>query len=415
MGNNPSKHQNTSVVSVNSSSPAIIPSKDDKTEEIKRLITNIRIVLDQMKTDVKGNRLVPNFIFQSLFNDLESLNNVLNPERMHVCYVVGSTCTGKSSLINSITNSKRCKVSDTEEAGTCAFQIISAPEVNTIFIDTVGFGSNSTDSKLVKRYRTELKMDELPDSILLVVTQEQLRNIVSLKTTIDYINKVVKSVENHRHNTSLPILCVLNKIDQYFADGLSDSEDCKKKIEKHLEKALEIVNRYLKTKATQCIGTSALKNYGIDVLRLNINARSPLNAQIIDKSMDYMQKHRWIIVNKIIASFATASAAVSFLPFVDFIIVTIFQEWMYKMLACFSVYPNRTPETFKRLHGAFQVSSLVVRAVGLFAGGIFQLSLVGYFIGSGICVAAAATSTAALGWACYYYFVEKTEPDEHKE
>ena len=314
MGGNTSQTQTTSVVSINAGSPAVVHGDDDKIKEMKRLIGNIRVVLEKMKHDVESNTLVPNCLFRSLFNDLESLNNVLNPQRMHVCYVVGGTCSGKSSLINGIIKENKCYISNTDEAGTHDFEIISAPEVNTVFVDTIGFGSKSGDSVLIRRFETELKIDGLPDSILLVVTQEQLRNIASLKTTIGYINRVVKYVESIRHNTSVPIICVLNKIDQYFSDGLSDSEDCRKKIGQHMQKALEIVNRFLETKATQCIVTSPHKNYGIDGLRSSINAQSPLNAQIIDKDLEYMKKHRWIIANKIIAAFSSTSAAVSFLP-----------------------------------------------------------------------------------------------------
>lgn len=415
MGECQSKDQTTSVISVNADSPGVVHSNDGKTEEIERLVENIRNVLKQMKQDVESNNLLPNGIFRGLFKDLESLNNVLDPQRMHICYVVGGTCAGKSSLINSIVKKEICKVSDTEVAGTDNFQIIPVPEVNTTFVDTIGFGSQSNDSSLVKRFKTKLKTDNLPDSILLVVTQEQLRNIASLKTTIDYINGIVEYLESIRHNTSVPIICVLNKIDQYFPNGLNESEDCTKNIEKSLQKAQEIVNKFLKTKVTMCIATSPHKDYGIDMLRLNINAQSPLNAQIIDSNWDYIQKHRWIIANKIIAAFSTTSAAVSFLPIADIIIVTMLQEWLYKMLACFSVDQNRTPETFKTVHRTLQVSSLAIRAGSLFVGGVFQLSLVGYLIGSSICVATAATSTAALGWACYYYFVNETPPKEHKK
>ena len=254
-----------------------------------------------------------------------------------------------------------------------------------------------------------------PDSILLVVTQDHLRNIRSLKTTIDYINVIVKDMESIPHNTSVPIICVLNKIYQYFPNQSYDCEDYRKNIEKSLQNTQEIVNKFLKIKVTMCIATSALENYDIDMPRFNINSQSSLNAQIIDNNWDYVQKYRWIIANKIIAAFSTTSAAVSFLSFVDIIIVTLLQEWLYKMLACFSVDQNRTPETFKTVHRTLQASSVAIRMGSLFVGSVFQLSLVGYLIGSSICVATAVTSTAALGWACNYYFVNETPPKEHKK
>ena len=82
------------------------------------------------------------------------------------------------------------------------------------------------------------------------------------------------------------------------------------------------------------------------------------------------------------------------------------------MLACFSIDPTRTPDTFKTVHRAFQGASLGVRAAALFVGGIFQLSLVGYLVGSSICVATAALSTGTLGWASYYYFIGESSPEE---
>ena len=403
------------MVSINDSSPAVIHEDNDKVKEIRTLIENIRIVLANMKEEVQSSNLIPKGLFQTLFNELESLNTALNPERMHVCYVIGGTCAGKSSLINAIINEDKCNVSDTEDAGTVKFEIIPAPEVNTLFVDTVGFGSKLDDSALIKKFKTELRSDGLPDSILLVVTQEQLRNRESLRTTINYVNKVVKRVKSERHNISVPIICVLNKIDQYFPKGLSDSEDCRKEIGERVKSTLEIVNQFLETKATQCIVTSPHKDFGIDQLRSSINAQSPLNAQIADKDLDYMRKHRWRIANKIIGAFSAVSAAASFLPVVDIPVVTIVQEWMYKMLACFSIDSSRTPDTYKTVHRALQTSSLVIRVGALAVGGVFQLSIIGYLVGTSICVAAAASSTAALGWACYYYFVGEITPEEHQE
>ena len=393
----------------------VIHDNNDKTEETQQLIFNIRTVLEEMKQNVQSNALVPSCLFRNLFNDLESLNSVLNPQRMHVCYIVGTSGVGKSSLINSITNSNQCNINDMAEAGTVDFKIISAPEVNTTFVDTIGFGSQLNDSALVSKFKTKLQNYDCPDSVLLVITPLQLKDRASLQMSINYINRVVQYVEKIRLNTSVPIICVLNQIDIRFPNGLSDSKECKEKIETHMQQALTIVNQYLKTKATQCVVTSAALNYGIDQLRSSINAQSPLNAQIISNDLDYTRKRRWIIANKIIAAFTATSAAVSFLPIADIIIVTILQEWMYRMLACFSVDPNRTPDTFKIVHRTLQGSSLVIRAGALVVGGIFQLSLVGYLIGAGICVAAAGASTAGLGWSCYYYFINETLPEEHKK
>ena len=410
MGKRPSK---PSFILVDPRSPAVVHGNEDKTEEMRRLIANIDVVLEQMKQTIESNPIIPSGLFRRLFKDLESLNTVLNPQRMHICYIVGSTSAGKSSLINKISNTNQCKVGEMLDAGTEAFKIISVEKVNTVFVDTIGFGSDLDDFDLMTKFEQQQKVNGFLDSILLVVTQEQLRNRALLKSTIDYINKVVKRVENVRHITSVPIICVLNKIDLFFPDELSDSEECREKIAKLMQHAVTIVNQFLKTKAILCVATSTTKNYGIEELRRSINAQSPLYAQVIDNNLDYMSKQRWIIANKIIAGFSTASAVVSFLPLADIVIVTILQEWMYRMLASLSIDPTRTPDTFKTVHRAIQCASLGVRAAALFVGGIFQLSVVGYLVGSSICVATAASSTAALGWASYYYFTGEASSKEH--
>lgn len=411
----PLKPPTRSVIVANAKSPAVIHSNDDKIAQTEKLIENIHAVLKQMKTAVEGNWLVPNRFYRKLFMDLESLSDILNPKRMHVCYVVGSTNAGKSSLINSISNTNKCKVSHLLDAGSTTFEIIPVPEMNTMFMDTIGFGSSLNDSDLVRRFQKQHNVQGLPDSILLVVTQDHLRNRASLKNTIDYINKVIKRVKNVRHNTLVPIICVLNKIDLCFPDGLSDSVECREKMAELMEHTVEIVREFLEADVTLCAATSTTKNYGMEELRCSINAESPLYAQMIDNNLDYMSKQRWIIANKIIAGFTMASAAVSFLPIADIVFVTILQEWMYRMLACFSIDPARTPDTFKTVHRAVQGANLGLRAAALFVGGIFQLSVIGYLIGSSICVGTATVSTAALAWASYYYFIGEASPEKHDE
>jgi GTPase Era involved in 16S rRNA processing/uncharacterized protein (DUF697 family) len=374
--------------------------------ELEMLIQNIQLVVNDMKKEVKSNRLMPNTFFNPLFATLDDLQKTMDPHRSHVCYCIGGTNSGKSSITNGICKENKCRVSDDETAGTTDFQIVSVPEVNAIFVDTTGFGSDTNDNPLVKKFKTQMKTVYYPDAVILVVTREQLRDKVCLKHIMDNVNNVLKWVKRQRCGIEIPVICVLNKIDQYFDNNSPRSEADMEKVKVHTEKALRIVNEYLIIPATQCIPVSATKNYGIDQLRLNINAQSPLNAQIIDKNLDYVSQYRLSIANKIIAAFSIASAAVSFLPIVDIVTVTFLQEWMYRMLACFSVDPSRTADSFKTVHRVQQGASVAIRTGALFVGGVLQLSLVGYFIGSGICVAAAATSTAAIGWTCYFYFVE---------
>jgi uncharacterized protein (DUF697 family) len=166
-------------------------------------------------------------------------------------------------------------------------------------------------------------------------------------------------------------------------------------------------SRHLIVKVTKAVAVSSIQNYGIHELILNMNAQSPLNAQVMDKNLEYVEQCRLAMANKIIAAFSTTSAAVSFLPIADLILVTILQEWMYRMLACFSINPQRTADTFQTVHRAGSIANLAVRAVALVIGGVLQLSVVGYLMGAGICVTTASSTTAILGWACYKYFVEK--------
>jgi uncharacterized protein (DUF697 family) len=258
----------------------------------------------------------------------------------------------------------------------------------------------------VKKFEMKMRNVDNPDAIILVVTKDHLRRERDLISTTNDINSILKWLKKQRYNADIPILCVLNKIDEYFDNNLPTPE-FRTKVEEYTTMALTIVNKYLTIPATKCIPVSNIKDYGIDELRRNIDAQSPLNAQIIDKNLDYVTQYRLSIANKIIAAFSTASAAVSFLPIVDIVLITVLQEWMYRLLACFSVDPSRTPDAFKALHCVHQVASLGIRAGALFVGGVFQLSVVGYLIGSSICVATATTSTAALGWESYFYFADQ--------
>jgi ribosome biogenesis GTPase A len=125
---------------------------DDKVEKLKILQSNVQHVIDVMKEEVKGNRLLPNGIFDTLFDDLQSLSRIIDPRRPLVCYCVCNTDAGKSSLINEIYGLEVCDVSNTFQAGTHDFQTVSVPEINTCFVDTIGFSSNLNDHGLVRKF-----------------------------------------------------------------------------------------------------------------------------------------------------------------------------------------------------------------------------------------------------------------------
>ncbi|CAF1664981.1 unnamed protein product [Adineta ricciae] len=376
-------------------------------EEVEMLIQTIRCVTDDMKKEVYSNRLIPNKIFDPLFGTLDSLQQTLEPSRLNVCYVIGASNAGKSTMINNLCGEKICDVSHSHIPGTKDFQEVSVPKVNAVFIDTVGFGANSEgDSDLVKKIETQMKAVQHPDAIILVVTRDHLRREKDLIGITNDINNILKWLKKQRYDVNIPIICVLNKIDEYF-DGKVPTLEQSSEIENCIKEALTKVNKYLTTSATRCIAVSKNEDFGIDELRRNIDGQSPLNAQIIDTNLNYVARYRFSIANKIIIAFSTASAAVSFLPIVDIALTTLLQEWMYRMLACFSIDSSRTPDSFKAVHCVHQVASLAIRTGALFVGGVFQLTTVGYLIGSSLCVATAATSTTVLGWAAYSYFTNK--------
>ena len=408
MGKKPSKFA-TSAPSSGTTQAFVHPANDNKVqiEEIRVFVDNIQAVLDKMHREVEANSLLPNRIFEPLFGALTSLQEILKPSRPNICYIVGPSNTGKSSTINKICGKLVCPISDNHHPGTTEFQVVEVPEVNTTFVDTIGFGSNKeSDQYLLKEMRKLAKQGKQPDAIVLVITKDLLRRQIHLKNTIKDLNTYLTWLKNQRGNTEVPVFCILGKIDEYFKGQLPSTADDLQKVNGYIKDTLEIVNEYLIYPATSCISISAERDYGIETLRNNINAHSPFSAQIIDRNLDYFSRARKSLANKIIATFATASAAASLFPLIDIVIVTFLQQWMYRMLACFSINPSRTPESFKTLHGAQQLSSLGIRAVALLVGGVFQLSFVGYVVGSAICTVAASSSTAVMGWACYHYFIQ---------
>ncbi|CAF3473296.1 unnamed protein product [Rotaria socialis] len=406
MGNNSSKVSKSQPNFERAKAASNDSNDASKTKEIEILLNNIQQVIDSMKMEVKPNPLFPKTFFNPLFNALSSLTETLNPTRPHTCYCVGGTDVGKSSLINSIAGKEVCAVGENDRPCTDTFKVVPVEDVNATFVDSIGFGAQLNDSILVTQTQKQMQNIERPDAVIIVVTKNNLRTVVSLDSIMKNVNSVLKYLKQMRHGTSIPVICVLSKIDEYFQGKVPNCEDDVKQLEEYTERALTLVNKYLIDPAVQCIPVSTRYNYGVDQLRLSINAQSPLNAQIVDKNLDSISRCRVSIANKIIAAFSTASAAASFLPLADIVIVTILQEWMYRMLACFSIDPNRTANAFKAVHRIQQTANLAIRVGALFIGGVLQLSIVGYFIGAGICVATAATSTAALGWASYFYFVD---------
>lgn len=135
-----------------------------------------------------------------------SLNNVANSERLHIT-IIGKTNSGKSSLINAITNQEVAIVSD--QKGTTTDSVNKAMELPKIgavvFTDTAGFDDTTEIGEL--RIEKTKKATEKADVAILVISanDEELLNSTPLRQEREWINNIKKN--------KTPIIIVLNKID----------------------------------------------------------------------------------------------------------------------------------------------------------------------------------------------------------
>lgn len=135
-----------------------------------------------------------------------SLNNVANSERLHIT-IIGKTNSGKSSLINAITNQDVAIVSD--QKGTTTDSVNKAMELPKIgavvFTDTAGFDDTTEIGEL--RIEKTKKATEKADVAILVISanDEELINSTPLRQEREWINNIKKN--------KTPIIIVLNKID----------------------------------------------------------------------------------------------------------------------------------------------------------------------------------------------------------
>lgn len=135
-----------------------------------------------------------------------SLNNVANSERLHIT-IIGKTNSGKSSLINAITNQEVAIVSD--QKGTTTDSVNKAMELPKIgavvFTDTAGFDDTTEIGEL--RIEKTKKATEKADIAILVISanDEELLNSTPLRQEREWINNIKKN--------KTPIIIVLNKID----------------------------------------------------------------------------------------------------------------------------------------------------------------------------------------------------------
>jgi GTPase Era involved in 16S rRNA processing len=377
-------------------------------ERLIELERNISAIINAMEQDVRANKLVPDNIFLPLLKKLRSLNKVMDPQRALICYLVGNTSTGKSSLINKICGRLVCRVSEDDGHGTENFSRIHVEEVNTTFIDTVGFGSDDEDAAVCNEIKSRfMESKELPDVILFIVTRENLRDQNALKWITSRLNNILKWLMKQQYQIEIPIVCVLNKIDDYFEGRAPQEQGDLERVEEHLTSALSKVNQHLCIEIKQRVAVSTRFNYHVDHLKTIMNVNSPLNAQIIENNHQYFLKYRQSMANTIITAFSTASAAISVVPLIDLLIITVMHGWMFKMLACFSVDSRRTPEMFERVNWTQNMLHSIARTALLLVGDAFELTGALFLIGAGISVTAASLTTAKLGWTCYEYFTKE--------
>ncbi len=181
------------------------------------------------------------------------MNNTPNSERLHIG-IYGRRNSGKSSLLNAITNQQVSVVSDV--AGTTTDAVLKPMEVNGIgacvFIDTAGFDDDGALGNL--RVENTKKAVQKTDIAILIFSSEE----ISLE--IEWYNFFKEN--------NICVIPVINKSDLFtYCGKLSE------KINNQIGKTPIII--------------SATKNVGIDLLLEEIarNVKSEYNAESITKSL----------------------------------------------------------------------------------------------------------------------------------
>lgn len=241
---------------------------------------------------------------------------------------------------------------------------------------------------------------------MLVVTRQNLRDQATLKRITDILKKILQWLNKEAHQIRVLVLCVLSKIDEYF-DGQRLCDVDIEEVNKRLTNALIEINKHLHYRVEQRVAVSARQKYHIDHLFSILNVNSPLNAQIILNQRQYFANHRQTMATKIITAFAAANAAISLLPAIDILIIRIMDEWMFKILACFSVDPSRTADMFIRLKSAQHITVSILRTGLLLLGDAMELTGIAFLAGAGISATTASLTTAKLGWDCYSYMTKE--------
>lgn len=135
-----------------------------------------------------------------------SLSNVANSERLHIT-IIGKTNSGKSSLINAITNQEVAIVSDYKGTTTDSVnKAMELPKIGAVvFTDTAGFDDNTEIGNL-RVEKTKRAIEKTDIAIVVISAEDQdLLSDNPLKQEKEWITNIKKS--------KTPIILVLNKID----------------------------------------------------------------------------------------------------------------------------------------------------------------------------------------------------------
>lgn len=174
------------------------------------------------------------------------LNNTPNSNRLHIA-IFGKRNSGKSSLINAITNQDIALVSDV--AGTTTDPVYKAMEISGIgpcvFIDTAGFDDKGVLG--TKRVEMTEKVIAKTDIAIMIINNNEISD------EKDWFIKLTKN--------KIPVIFVVNKIDL-------------------LENTQDIKNLVKKTFKSDIIEISASNKLGIEKIRQELIRKLPESYNI---------------------------------------------------------------------------------------------------------------------------------------